>query len=258
MVIPSSDGRAEQPRRFGIFGALLSLIFWLWLLGLGIFFALVIFASWPFAKLFDRRLAFLHWYCVTWANITLSPFRALGLLKLSVKGKEHLPTGPAVIVANHLSQLDILVSFTTWAEFKWVSKASLFKIPFIGWGMAASGYIALKRGDSASVKQMMKDCRAALDRGSRVVLFPEGTRSKTGKLQAFKPGPFVIASKGKVPVVPLVIRGTAQALPKHGWRFAWGSHMELEFLEPFSAEQVNKLGSKGVMKECHARFEAAL
>jgi len=206
----------------------------------------------------DKRKAMLHWYCTSWANIMIRPLCWVGLLGVKVKGREHLPPGAGVIVANHQSQLDILIAFLTWAEFKWVSKASIFKIPMIGWGMAVSGYIGLKRGDSASVKQMMKDCLKAMEKGSRVALFPEGTRSQDGKLQSFKPGPFVIASKGKVPVIPLVIRGTAAALPKHGWRFRWGSKMELEFLPAISAEEVKELGSKGVMAKCEAMIRDAL
>ena len=99
-------------------------------------------------------------------------------------GRENLPwRGPAVIVANHLSLLDILVLYGLFRPYKWVSKASVFKVPFIGWNMRLNDYVAIRRGDRESIKEMMNHCRQHLANGSPILLFPEGTRSPDGVLQ---------------------------------------------------------------------------
>jgi 1-acyl-sn-glycerol-3-phosphate acyltransferase len=85
-----------------------------------------------------------------------------------------------IVVSNHQSQLDILVAFHLFFPFKWVSKAEVFNLPFIGWNMVLNRYIRLKRGDKESIRQMMAACEKALARGCSVFFFPEGTRSRTG------------------------------------------------------------------------------
>jgi 1-acyl-sn-glycerol-3-phosphate acyltransferase len=194
--------------------ALFSIAYWiLFALSLPLFFApaaIIWLVTWPF----DRRRALNHLYgcfwasCYVWAN---------PLWRLSIEGRERLPwKGPAVIVANHLSLLDILVLYGLFRPFKWVSKAELFRIPFVGWNMTMSGYVPLWRGDRESIKQMMAACRAHLDRGSPLLIFPEGTRSKDGKLQPFKDGAFRLACEAGCPIIPVAVSGTWAALPKHG------------------------------------------
>jgi 1-acyl-sn-glycerol-3-phosphate acyltransferase len=125
--------------------------------------------------------------------------------------------GACVMVANHLSLLDILVLFRLFTHFKWVSKIENFRVPFIGWNMYLNRYIPLKRGDRTSVLRMMRRCGETLARGNPIMMFPEGTRSPTGRMRAFKPGAFEIALHSRTPIQPLVIQGTANALPKRGF-----------------------------------------
>ena len=120
-------------------------------------------------------------------------------------------------MANHLSLLDILVLFRLFKDFKWVSKAEIFKVPGIGWNMRWNKYIALKRGDRESIAEMMAASEATLRSGSSIMIFPEGTRSKTGELKDFKRGAFEMARDTDTAIVPIVIRGTSNALPKHGF-----------------------------------------
>ena len=120
-----------------------------------------------------------------------------------------------VVVSNHLSQLDILVAFRLFFHFKWVSKEEVFKLPFIGWNMVLNRYIRLKRGHKKSVEQMMAHAEETLRRGSSVFFFPEGTRSRSGDLLPFKPGAFILAQKVRLPLLPIAISGTRDALPKH-------------------------------------------
>ncbi len=123
------------------------------------------------------------------------------------------------MVSNHQSQLDILVLFRLYRHFKWVSKSEIFRIPLIGWNMVMNRYIKLRRGDKKSVAQMMSDSEDALAGGSSVFIFPEGTRSPDGRMKKFKPGAFILALKMKLPILPVIVEGTRQALPKYSVNF---------------------------------------
>jgi 1-acyl-sn-glycerol-3-phosphate acyltransferase len=122
-----------------------------------------------------------------------------------------------VMVANHQSLLDILVLFRLFVHFKWVSKAELFRIPCVGWNMTLNRYIRLQRGDPESIATMMRDAERTLAEGSSLMIFPEGTRSADGHLKPFKHGAFTLALRARVPLLPVVIEGTSDALPKRGF-----------------------------------------
>jgi len=141
------------------------------------------------------------------------------------------PRRPFVVVSNHESFADILlISHLPW-EMKWLSKAELFRIPVMGWMMWLAGDIPVKRGFGPSAVEAMERCRNALRKRVSVMIFPEGTRSKTADLLPFKDGAFRLAIEAGVPILPLALSGTGTALPKHGWRFG-RSAAEVRVLEP--------------------------
>ena len=178
---------------------------------------------------FDRRLVILHMFTSFWGCLYLWIVPAW---TLSIAGRENIQRKARyIIVSNHQSQLDILVAFRLFSPFKWVSKAEVFRLPFIGWNMFLNRYIRLKRGDRASIRQMMRDCEQALARGSSLFFFPEGTRSRTGRMKAFKSGAFVLAQRMQVPILPVVINGTRDALPKHSLSFHGRHHLQIRVLE---------------------------
>jgi 1-acyl-sn-glycerol-3-phosphate acyltransferase len=130
------------------------------------------------------------------------------------------PRGKTVVVSNHESNADpFLISLLPW-EMKWLAKASLFKVPFVGWGMWLAGDIPVVRGDVASGRGALEDCARWLDRGVPVLIFPEGTRSSTGELLPFRDGAFRLAIETGADVLPIAVAGTARSLPKHSWRFS--------------------------------------
>jgi len=98
-----------------------------------------------------------------------------------------------------------------------VSKVENFRIPFIGWNMRLNRYIELRRGERASIVQMIRECERALAEGNSIMIFPEGTRSPSGRMRSFKPGAFDIALRTHSPIQPIVLQGTAHALPKRGF-----------------------------------------
>lgn len=193
---------------------IISLLFWIYV----VFSSIVL---WIFATIvylltlpFDRRKVLLHHFLCFWAYhyVWLMP-----LWDVSIKGRKKISNSEAVvIVANHQSLLDILVLFGLFRNFKWVSKQVLFKIPIIGWSMAMCNYIALTRGLKSSITKMMRDCRKHLEAGSSVLIFPEGTRSEDGTIGTFRQGAFTLAKDCRVKIIPIIIKGTHDALPKHG------------------------------------------
>ena len=141
------------------------------------------------------------------------------------------PRRPFVVVSNHESFSDILlISHLPW-EMKWLSKAELFRIPVLGWMMWLVGDIPVKRGFGPSAVEAMARCRKALASRVSVLIFPEGTRSKTAELLPFKDGAFRLAIEAGVPILPLAVSGTSTALRKHDWRFG-KSVAQVRVLDP--------------------------
>ena len=192
-----------------------SSLFWAFLTVSSIVMFPVAVLTWALTAPFDRRLVALHRVTCFWASLYtwLNP-----AWPVRVVGREKIRDDePCVFVANHLSLLDILVLFRLFRHFKWVSKVENFRVPFIGWNMKLNRYIELRRGDRSSVVQMMRECERTLAEGSSVMMFPEGTRSPTGRMRGFKTGAFELAQKSRVPIQPIVLQGTAHALPKRGF-----------------------------------------
>lgn len=124
--------------------------------------------------------------------------------------------GPYVVVSNHQSMLDVLLLSRLPREMKWVAKESLFRVPWVGWMFTLAGDIPVRRGDAGSGSEALRQARAYLDRGMSVMIFPEGTRSRSGALQPFKSGAFRLALEAGVPVLPVAVSGTAAGLPRGG------------------------------------------
>ena len=212
---------------------------------------------WLATVLIDPRLKLLHLFTCCWASLYIWVFPPW---RVTVSGREnHDPDATHVIVSNHQSMVDILAAFTLFFHFKWVSKAELFNLPFIGWNMALNRYVRLQRGRKDSIRKMYKSCEEHLENGSSVYLFPEGTRSETGKMKTFKEGAFVLAKRLNLPVLPIVINGSKNAVPKNSFNFHGRSDVTLEILEPIQpdadiaphelAEQVRELIRQKVHEE---------
>ena len=178
----------------------------------------------------DRRRIIQHLYSCFWAQIMfyINPF-----WRLTIEGRDKLPwRGRVVIASNHESLGDILVLFGLYRPFKWVSKAEVFKSPFLGWNMVYNGYVPLVRGNKDSVIDMMRRCHAWLDLDVPIMIFPEGTRSPNAEVREFKDGAFQLAIEAKCPVIPIVLTGTADTLPKHGLLVKPAARCRVRVLDP--------------------------
>ena len=233
-----------------------SLVFWGFVVVSSVLLFPVAVLLWALTAAFDRRRALLHRFTSLWASLYtwLNPAWPVRLI-----GRERLYEGkPAVIVANHLSLLDILVLFRLQSHYKWVSKAENFRVPIIGWNMSLCDYIPLRRGDASSIRAMMKQCDRALAGGSSILMFPEGTRSATGRLRRFRSGAFEIAIRNQVPIQPIVIRGTSQALPKQGFILQGRHPISVEILDPISPEKFETDDADVLMERVRDRFVSEL
>jgi len=140
----------------------------------------------------------------------------VGRVRLTVEGLEKIdPQQSYVFVANHRSYMDTpVVLASVPVEFRFFAKKGLFLIPFLGTHLKRAGHLAVVRGDArASVKSMTLGAQLIQECKVSVLIFPEGGRSRTGKMREFKEGAAYIAIKAGVPLVPLGIVGTRAVLP---------------------------------------------
>ena len=138
-------------------------------------------------------------------------------VRVSVTGIERIDTGrPYIFMSNHQSNFDIPVLLGHLpVQFRWLAKAELFRIPVFGRAMRGAGYISIDRADRAAAFESLQQAAEKIRQGVSILIFPEGTRSLDGFLRTFKKGGFVLAIQAEVPIVPVVVRGTFDIMPKH-------------------------------------------
>lgn len=156
----------------------------------------------------------MHEFACSWARGIVSIVPGWSY---EVVGKENLPTTngePVIVAANHQSAVDILAIMVLSIQFRWLSKASVFNLPLIGLIMNWIDYIPIERGSIDSHKQALRRLTEKLKKKVSVVFFPEGTRSKTGKLKEFKVGAFKLSKEQDLPILPIALIGTRDMLEK--------------------------------------------
>ncbi len=137
--------------------------------------------------------------------------------RVRVRQLAPLPSGAAIYMANHVSQIDILaLMLAVPRPCTFIAKAELRRVPCFGPSLAAFGIVFVKRGRRDSAQDALASAATALAEGRPLVVFPEGTRGQEGgPLLPFKSGVFRLAQSARVPVVPVAIRGAGHVLPKH-------------------------------------------
>jgi 1-acyl-sn-glycerol-3-phosphate acyltransferase len=176
-------------------------------------------------------------------------FRKLGLTitkinpnwTIELENYEHIDhRQPFIMVSNHLSNADIpVISNLPW-EMKWIAKKELFDMPVLGWLLKFAGDIAVDRSSTGKRAAIFQRCKYYLDRNVSVIFFPEGTRSRTGKLTKFAVGAFDLAIKENIPILPIVLDGTQKCLPKKSWIYDRDVFVKLKVLDPVPTDQYDK------------------
>lgn len=208
----------------------LSALFWAYLALSSVVFFFASLLLWLITLPFDRNGRLLHLFTCFWEAhyIYLNPLWHVHIDRVQPVNRNE----SYVIVSNHQSFGDILILGCTYLPFKWVSKQSVFKVPFIGWNCVLNRYVPIVRGDKDSADRMIATCVHWLQRGVSVFIFPEGTRSKDGEIRPFKRGAFVIAHAAKRPILPIILDGTGEVLPKHGITLREHSNIRIRILPP--------------------------
>src|SRR5262249_33893275 len=119
-------------------------------------------------------------------------------------------------------------------------------------------YIKLRRGDRQSIEQMMTACEHAVGEGNSIMMFPEGTRSLDGRLKAFKHGAFTIAQRMRVPILPIVVEGTADALPKRGFVLQGRHAIRIRVLDAIPYARFANESAEAAAEQVRAVMAAAL
>jgi 1-acyl-sn-glycerol-3-phosphate acyltransferase len=164
------------------------------------------------ARLFDSSNNLSHRVSSLWGRLLCT----LNGIQVDIEGLEHIRKDQAqIFIANHQGFFDIfaLNGFMP-VQIRWVAKSSLFKIPFVGWSIAASGYVPVVRGNRKKSYQAFLATIEKLKAGNSIVIFPEGTRSVDGTIGPFKKGGLLLSVRSGAPLVPVTLLGTGSIIKK--------------------------------------------
>ena len=212
-----------------------AIIHWVWLLFFTIFsIVIIVFFSWLGCKKQSHK-AHRMW--------------AFGLLnvagiKVLSKNVDKIPNEPFVMMFNHRSYVDILALFqATKKVFYFGSKKSLFSIPLLGFAMKQAGHILIQRQNPRDTLRLYRSLSHRIKTGDSFALAPEGGRHTGPTLARFKKGPFLFALQHQIWILPVIIHGAQECMPKGSWFFNTGAFRReviVEYLDPISTKGLNK------------------
>lgn len=199
----------------------------------------IIFCVWAIIlSIFDKSGRLSHFYsAVPWAKMILWVCGA----RVKVKGQENVDLHePRIYLSNHQSYFDIFTLLAHLpADFKFVLKQELMRIPLFGIAMKRARYIAIDREEPRKAVKSINDAVSKMEEGSSMLIFPEGTRSEDGKLQPFKTGGFRLALKAGCDVVPVAITNSRNIVPKGSLKINKGT-IAMNIGTPISVKDYSK------------------
>jgi 1-acyl-sn-glycerol-3-phosphate acyltransferase len=147
-----------------------------------------------------------------------------GGARLEVEGQENVdPKRPTIYVGNHQSTIDIPAHFVALpVNFRFVAKKQLQWVPGVGWYLWLAGHVFIDRSNRESAISSLERAARKIRGGTSIFLYPEGTRAGDAGVMPFKKGPFALALKARVPVVPVTIEGSGTVMPKNSWNIKPG------------------------------------
>lgn len=190
-----------------------------------------------------------YWPGRIWSKLTLGVL----LIPVKVEGREFLSDEkPTVVAANHTSALDIFLLYGyAGVRFKWVMKGAIRNIPMVGWACEKIGFIFVDN-TPAGARRVVEDCEKAIRDGYHIFMFPEGSRTLTGKLGKLRKGAFRVAMETKVPIVPAKISGGYEILKSGSLNVKWG-RLKMQFFPPIETTEGKEL--EELVEEVRQRLE---
>jgi 1-acyl-sn-glycerol-3-phosphate acyltransferase len=163
---------------------------------------------------------------------------------------------PRIFVSNHASWYDVLVLLGVLPRYSFVAKAEIFRVPLFGSAARAVGTIPIQRENRKAAFQSYEEAAAHIRNGRSVVVYPEGTRGTTYALRPFKKGPFVLAVAAGVPIVPTLVHGTIEVLPRGSFWLTPG-RVDVHLLPPVETAGLTYEDRDRLAREVYGRMAEA-
>lgn len=182
------------------------------------------------------------------------------LCKVKVKHNNKLdPNQSYVFVANHQGAFDIFLTYGYLKQnIKWVQKYQLRKIPFVGKASEIAGHVFVDSSSTKAMTQTIDKAERELAEGVSMVIFPEGQRTYTGKMERFKRGAYVIATQMQLPIVPITLNGPYDVLKIHSKKMNFGKKLEIVVHDPISTKGMTEADIPDLIEESRKVIEADL
>lgn len=178
-------------------------------------------------------------------------------VKVVLHGEQNITAGGGVYICNHVSWFDVFAIASKLPRCTFVAKHELRGIPIFGWGAESAGVVFLDRENRKAAFESYKVAAQAVQAGSRIVVFPEGTRGMDYHLRNFKKGPFVLAIGSEEPIIPTVIYGAREVMGRGSFRVRAGT-VHIHFLPKVETRGLSYDDRAEVMKETHRRMDQLL
>jgi 1-acyl-sn-glycerol-3-phosphate acyltransferase len=175
----------------------------------------------------------------------------LSRARVQIDGLENVDgSRPQIFVANHSGLHDILsLAACLPIQFRWIAKKSLFRVPFMGWHMRRSGYIAIDRDNPRDAANSIIEAAGEIQGGVSAIAFPEGTRSRTGTLGGFHSGAFSLALRAKVPLVPVSLDGSYRVIAPKTLKVNPGTIIRIKIDRPIDLSSYSTGGKRKLMED---------
>lgn len=180
-------------------------------------------------------------------------------VEVIVTGRENIPSSGCLFLFNHTSFFDVFALAGYIRQIRFGAKAELFKIPIFSHAMRAVGTLPIARNNREEVYKVYEEAKRRFAQGEQFALSPEGGRFYGAELSPFKAGPFVFAMSAGVPVVPVVITGAYEALPKGAFLFNkdhWRHQIHIQILKPVETRSFSEERRRELQQIVYQRMNA--